>query len=141
MKQFVDVPITPGEVHAYSFQYDRSNPDQQLVVAGGFTGGGQRKDVDALLSYVAPAERQTRLPAGVRTFVLRIMYGRGIDPGSFTAELNGVDVRSLFHPAAETQESVSLALQPGRNVLKLSVRGTAGKHLATDADQLVFLTQ
>lgn len=58
---------------------------------------------------------------------------------TFTAELNGRDVSALFRPGAGSGESVRLPLAPGRNVLKLSVQGTAGARQATDTDRLVFV--
>lgn len=136
---FRDVPITPGEVHSYTFSYSATSASTGIEVAGGFTGGGQRSDVDELLSYVAPSERQVHLPAGTTSYTLRIVYGMGIAPATFSAAFEGTDVTARFHPAPGTQEAVTLPLASGRNVLKLSTRGTVGTRDVSDSDQLVFI--
>jgi ABC-type bacteriocin/lantibiotic exporters, contain an N-terminal double-glycine peptidase domain len=136
-----DVPTSLGEVHTYRFSYDPSSSSPIIDVGGGFSGGGQRSDVDDLLTYIAPTERQTTLPAGTSMARVVIIYGAGVAPLTFHATLDGTDVSAWFHPAAGRRETVDIPLSPGRNVLKLSIDGVAGSRTATDQDQLVFIVK
>ena len=70
-------------------------------------------------------------------------YASTTIPATFSARLNGVDITSLFHPQPGTFETVQLVfLQPGRNVLVLSIDGTVSSgRVATDTDRLVFIVQ
>lgn len=133
---FDAVPISPGVRHTFQVAYDPDGAAGQIPMTGGFKGGGQSASVDALLTYSSPTERQIDLPAGTTSYPLFIFFGQGIDPSTFTAELNGVSVRSLFTPTAGGMNAVSLPLSRGRNVLLVNVRG--GARLSRDADRLVF---
>lgn len=139
--EYDDVPITPGEVHSYTFQFDKSAiaGEQALPVGGGFSGGGQRSDVDAFLTYSRPAQRRVDLPAGTTTYPLMLFYAATTLPGTFRAELNSADVTGLFHAAPGSSEVVSLPLTSGRNVLLLTIEGDAAGHTATDRDRLTFI--
>ena len=137
----VDVPTTPGEVHSYQFNYDPAAAAAAIVLRGAFQGGGQRDEVDDLLTYASPVERQTTLPAGTTSTRVRISYAGGIVGSSLQAMLETVDVRSQFHPLPSTSETVLLPLHVGRNVLKLSIQGLVGGRTATDQDQLVFIVK
>ncbi len=138
---FEDVPIAAGIVNSYSFSYAKA-VGSEISVSGGFDGGGQRpKDVNKFLSYANPSESQTTLPTGTTTFPLHIFYGSTIIPGTFKAELNGVDISSSFNPLPDRIEIVTLNLAPGRNVLVVSVNGTLPTRVATDTDRLVFKVQ
>jgi len=109
-------------------------------VPGNFDGKGQRpSDVNKFLSYVTPTQSTTTLPAGTTSFSLVIIYDKNIIPSTFTAELNGIDIKSLFHPTPGSAESVSLNLNPGRNTLVLSVEGNLPNRVARDTDRLVFI--
>lgn len=135
-----DVPIAPGEVHRYAFAYNAADMSSgSLSLAGGFDGGGQRSTVDALLTYARPGERSTPLAAGATAYSLMVFYGAEIDASTFQAELNGVSVASIFTPTAGGNETVSVPLQPGRNVLELSVVGNVDGRSATDRDRLTFI--
>lgn len=109
----------------------------------GTSGGGQRADVDAFLTYLNPIESRTTLARGKSlssdNYSVRVEYGPTIDPASFEAELNRVDIGSSFNPVAGTGETVVIPIVPGRNVLRLSVEGqrTDG-HTATDTDRLTI---
>jgi len=83
---------------------------------------------------------QTELTPGTDKYTLHIYYGKTIEPTTFTAELNNNDLTSQFSPAPFTDQEVELSLQPGRNVLVLSIAGTRkdGKK-AKDSDRLVFI--
>ncbi|MHB1172726.1 MAG: C39 family peptidase [Lacisediminihabitans sp.] len=133
---FADVPIAPGVRHTFRVVWDPTASTSQIPMTGGFKGGGQSATVDALLTYSSPTERQLDLPAGTTSYPLFVFYGQSIDPATFTAELNGASVASLFHPARGAMNAVALPLAQGRNVLLLNVRG--GARLSRDADRLVF---
>jgi hypothetical protein len=137
----LDVPTTPGEVHTYQFSYDPAAANTPIELRGGFTGGGQRTDVDELLSYSSPVARQTSLPAGTTSTRVRISYAGAIVAGTFQATLEGVDVTTEFHPVPGSAETVVVPLVAGRNVLKLSVQGVVGSRTASDQDQLVFIVK
>lgn len=135
-----DIPIASGEVHRYAFAYSAADlSGGSLGLAGGFDGGGQRASVDALLSYARPAQRQTSLAAGTTAYSLLLFYGAAIDPGTFQAELNGASLTALFTPTPGGSEMVTIPLQPGRNVLILSVVGNPEGRAATDRDRLTFI--
>jgi hypothetical protein len=135
-----DIPISGGEVHQYAFQFSATDMSGgTLALSGGFLGGGQRTAVNALLSYARPAQTRTTLPSGTAAFSLMVFYHAAIDPTTFQADLNGAAVTSLFSPTPGSHEIVSIPLQTGRNVLKLSVTGSVDGRAGADRDQLVFL--
>jgi len=107
--------------------------------AGGFSGGGQSAQADAILTYARPGQRQTTLAPGSAQYRLLIFYAPGTVPESFLAELNGSDVRALFTPVAGSSEIVEIPLSPGRNVLKLRADGIGNGRVLSDADNLVFI--
>ncbi len=136
-----NVPIVPGIVHKYNFSFLKA-AGSKTNFFGGFDGGGQRpRDVNKFLSYANPSESQTTLPAGTTTFPLHIFYGKTIIPGTFKAELNGVDISSAFNPVQGGDQVVMLNITSGRNVLVLSVNGQLPTRIATDTDRLVFKVQ
>lgn len=133
-----DLPIAPGAVHTYAF--DKADAGSGLELSGRFDGKGQRPaDVNKLLTYIAPSEVSTALPAGTSQYALIVVYGTAIVPGTFAADLNGAAVTSAFHPVPGASEVVFLNLAPGRNVLRLSVDGNVGSRTVTDTDRLVFV--
>ena len=129
-------------MHSYRFAYDVSTAGTAggatIALSGSNNGGGQRAAADELLSYARPGVRSSTLPAGTTQYSMMIFYKAGLNAGSFTATLNGVNVASLFHPNGGTGETILIPLVSGRNVLKLSATGTVGGKSASDADQLVF---
>lgn len=80
----------------------------------------------------------TIVTPGTPTYPLRIFYGPGVTPGSFTATMNATSIASLFHPVPGTSEVVQVPLAAGKNTLKVSIKGTAGSHSGTDQDALIF---
>ena len=105
----------------------------------GFTGGGQRSDVNAFLAYISPVASSTTLSSGTTSFDVTLLYGETIDAQTFQAVLNGQPVGG-FTPIAGTSQTVSLPLSVGRNVLLLSVDGTRSDgRIATDRDRLVLI--
>jgi hypothetical protein len=138
---FRELAILPGEKHTYSLSYE-PQPGITPNVTGGFDGGGQRPvDVNKFLSYIKPTLARTKLPSGTTSYALTLYYGSSVIPATFSATLNGLDISPRFTPTAGTWESVTLDLQPGSNVLRLSVEGTVGTRTATDTDRLVFNVQ
>ena len=109
----------------------------------GFDGKGQSpRTVNKFLSFCNPSQVTTHLPSGQNTFYLSIFYGDTILPETFTAELNSNPIANQFSPAPNSDETVLLNLEPGRNTLKLSVNGIldTGRE-ATDTDRLIFITE
>jgi hypothetical protein len=136
-KKFRDVPITPGETHTYSYNYSRTGGSDIEI---GYDGGGQRpKDVNKFLSYIRPSQRQTTLLAGTTIYNAIVAYGDSIIPSSFKAELNGLDITSLFNPVPEGTDVVALNLNQGRNKLILSVDANLTNRVANDKDTLIFM--
>ncbi len=139
---FENISITPDEIHTYGFYYAKTvgSEIEFTAIPGNFDGKGQRpKDVNKFLSYVTPTEATTELLAGTTKFSLIIIYDKNIIPTTFTAELNGIDVKSLFHPAQGNVETVTLNLSQSRNTLVLSVEGNLPDRIARDRDSLVFI--
>lgn len=107
------------------------------VDAAEFTGGGQRSDVDAFLSYTFPTQKSSIVTS---QFNIIIDYGPIIVDADhpFTQTLNR-DPITKFNPVPNTSETVTFNLPPGKYVLKLIIEGTndAGR-ISTDRDRLVF---
>ncbi|MFB3904575.1 MAG: hypothetical protein ACE15E_14090 [Acidobacteriota bacterium] len=96
---FEKIPIGPGIVHKYAFDFS-GDPAARIKVRGGFDGKGQRPDdVNKLLTYCAPGERSTTLAAGVSEYTLIIRYGENIIPSTLNVGLNGTPLTFLFSPA------------------------------------------
>ena len=137
-KEFVDVATAPGVVHTYRIEFSKA-PGAQLLMTGGFDGGGQRpRDVNKFLSYAQLSATSTALPAGTTSYPLLVFFNQTILPATFHAQLNGADITSLFSPSPGSGQTVMLPLQRGRNVLQLSVDGSLPNRVATDTDRLVF---
>jgi hypothetical protein len=138
-KKFDNIPIIPGQIYSYGFSFAKT-VGSELEVFGGFDGRGQRPvDVNKFLSYISPAQSQTKLPAGTTRYNLMISYSDTILPSTFDAKLNGVDISSLFNPTQGGLETVAIALAPGRNTLVLAVEGNLPDRVARDSDRLVFI--
>lgn len=133
-----NVPITPGEVHTYRFDYDPVTGSAGTTFAGGFLGGGQNASVNGLLSFAAPAQKVTQVGPSASTFPMRIFYAPGVEANSFTATANTANITSLFHPVPGTSEVVQIPLVAGKNTVKLSIHGTVGSHSGTDQDAIIF---
>lgn len=73
-------------------------------------------------------------------FMGTLIYGDTIDPRTFSAKLNGVDVSGLFHPSNGEKENVDLPLELGANELILSVleERVAGMQPIGDVDRLTL---
>ncbi|MFP5245317.1 MAG: hypothetical protein ACLGH0_01390 [Thermoanaerobaculia bacterium] len=114
-----------------------SDPDEANL----FLGGGQSPaNVNPFLRYAAPTDTRTKLPAGTTSYVVNVFYGQTTNPATFTATLNGIDVRSQFHPIPGTAEVVRIGLGQGSNKLQLSIEGTTSSgRSARDTDTLTFL--
>jgi hypothetical protein len=107
-------------------------------------GKGQRSsDVNTFLRYANPSDSTTvSLPLDTNSYPLAVVFGSDIDPASFSATLNGVDIGSQFNVAAGITSVVNLPLTSGRNTLVLSIKGLrADDRTATDTDRLVFIVK
>jgi hypothetical protein len=108
-------------------------------MTGGFDGGGQRpRDVNKFLTYAQLSATSTALPAGTTSYALLVFFNQNIISSTFHAQLNGIDITSLFSPSPGSGQTIMLPLQKGRNVLQLSVDGNLTNRVATDTDRLVF---
>jgi hypothetical protein len=122
-----------------SYSLDLASPPTSMTFSGQFDGGGQRpRDVNKLLSYANIASTQTNLPTGTTSFGLQILYGSGVAPGTFKAQLNGTDISAQFHPTPGRSELVVLPLVRGRNVLELQTDGDVGGRTSSDKDRLIL---
>jgi hypothetical protein len=135
-----DVPIIPGVVHSYAFEFEKSLKSG-IGIAGGLYGGkGQRpKDVNRFLSYANIVDNRVELPAGTTSFSLVTVYGSTIIPGSLVATLDRSDISDAFAPMQGGSEVVDIPLHDGRNVLTISVEGNVLDRVARDTDRIVFL--
>ena len=117
-----DIPISPAGEH--TFVVDPSSCSRQFLWGGFDERNGPAA---SLLTYASPAAASVHL-TGLSAFPLVLVYGAQIDPSSFSATLNGNPVHNLFHAAPGKAEGVSVAVQPGRNVLQLNVAAKSGSN-------------
>lgn len=132
------VPITPNERHSYRFHFSGTGTAPLEFIAN-FNGNGQNTKVNSLLSYNAPTNNRTQLPAGTDAYTVSVFYSRSILSQSFRAVFNGADISSAFHPIPGTNERVTLPLTVGRNLLHLTVEGDINGRIATDSDRLTLI--
>jgi hypothetical protein len=104
-------------------------------------GGGQRSAVNDFLKFLNPLQTRFSLPIRVTRYPIAVQYGPSIDPSTFQAVLNGVDITSqyAFEPSPGTSKTVAIPLSPGRNILKLQVDGLIAGRTATDRDTLTII--
>jgi len=105
-----------------------------------YLGGGEQADIDGFLSFAHPLEKTIKLPADSSAFNVTLFYGPSIVPQSFRATINDQPIAG-FTPVANTSETVSVPLLPGRNMLRLSVDGLTNGTTKTDRDRFVFIVQ
>lgn len=136
--EFEDPP-DPREFQVRTTTIGPSDPDESAY----FHGGGQSPaNVNPFLHYLAPTDTRTKLPSGTAYFDVVVNFGATTNPQTFTATLNGADVRASFAPAPGASNVVRIPLQPGSNKLQLSIAGvTPSGRTATDTDTLTFLVQ
>ncbi|MFL6248209.1 MAG: hypothetical protein ACJ74H_19450 [Thermoanaerobaculia bacterium] len=132
----------PPDVHDFQVKTTTigpSDPDESLY----FNGGGQSPaNVNPFLRYLAPSDSRTKLPAGTAYFDVVVNFGTTTLPATFTATLNGTDIRAQFAPAPGASNVVRIPLQPGSNKLQMSISGvTSSGRTATDTDTLTLLVQ
>jgi hypothetical protein len=139
--QWVDITTSLDTVNNQICGLTTSFSPFAVFVDIAMTGGGQSNEVDSFLSYFSPSAKSTSLPGNTTDFDIGIVYGDTIDAGTFQATLNGVPFAG-FDPVTVTWETVSIPLDPGRNVLVLKVKGAkASGRTATDTDRLVFIVK
>jgi len=137
----------PGKVDNYEILYSSAPGSQVRAFFVGsseipvFDGKGQRPtDVNKFLQYFNPMQARTELPLGTSSFNLIIIYGNTIKRETFTAVLNGKDIRGKFNPLPGKSEIVNLPLTKGSNTLVLSVKGLRmDGRTAEDTDRLTFI--
>jgi len=121
--------------------WDGVDNDCDGVVDNGFVislAKGQSPEVNTFLSYGNLPEKSQ---PGVSNIEISIQYGSTTDPDSFTATMNGIPIENLFNPIPDGRETISIVLEPGRNVLILSIEGekSNGK-ISKDTDRLTFVS-
>ena len=138
-KRFIeDITIQTGEEHSYSFNYSKE-PDTPIELIA-FDGKGQRpRDVNKFLTYIQPTSGRIHLASGTTTYNMIMCYSPLVLPNTFSAVLNGNDISSIFSPQPGDVEVVEINLESGRNVLILSIKGTANNKISKDTDRLTFL--
>lgn len=106
-----------------------------------YSGGGQSPaEVNPFLRYAYPTDSRLPLPAGTTSYEILVVYGATTDPATFTATLNGVEVKAMFKPMAGAGEVVKIPVASGTNKLQLSIEGkTSSGRIARDTDRLTFL--
>jgi hypothetical protein len=114
----------------------------ELSDADLFDGGGQQPaEVNKFMRYVAPTQTRNKVPANT-TYTVIVYYGTTINPATFSATLDGVDITSRFHPMPGGADAVKIAIGTATTKLHLSVDGTkASGGKGTDSDTLTFLPQ
>jgi hypothetical protein len=107
-----------------------------------YDGGGQQPaEVNKFLRYATPLDNRIKVPANSTQLVI-VYYGKTINPATFAATQDGVDITSRFHPAPGGADAVRIAVGTSTTKVHLSVDGTkssGGK--GTDSDTLTFLPQ
>jgi hypothetical protein len=94
----------------------------------------EHRNINALLRYEVTGNRNRWHAQASETQVkLRVYYGTAINPSTFTATLNGNDVKHLFHPSPYRDEWVTLPLEGARTLITLSVEPDARYY--ADRDQ------
>ena len=133
--------VTPLSEGTFTVETTTVGP-ADLTDADLFDGGGQQPaEVNKFLRYAAPNASRNKVPAN-STYTVIVYYGNTIQPATFTAALDGVDVTSRFHPIPGGADAVNIAIGTSTTKLHLSVDGTkssGGK--GTDSDTLTFLPQ
>ncbi len=133
--------IEPPDLRTFITKMTTVGP-AEIADAALYDGGGQQPaEVNKFLRYAAPLHNRVKVPAS-STQIVVVYYGRTIDPASFAATLDGVDITSRFHPLPGGADAVKIAIGTTTTKLHLSVDGTkASGGKATDSDTLTFLPQ
>jgi hypothetical protein len=107
-----------------------------------YSGGGQQPaEVNKFLRYAAPLDNRIKVPAN-STYTVIVYYGATINPATFAATLDGVDITSRFHPLPGGADAVKIQIGASTTKLHLSVDGTkASGGKGTDSDTLTYLPQ
>ncbi len=129
------------DVHGFSIKTITVGPAEISDTALYDGGGQQPAEVNKFLRYAAPLDNRVKVPAN-STYTVIVYYGKTIQPATFSATLDGVDITSRFHPIPGGADAVSVAIGASTTKLHMSVDGTkssGGK--STDSDTLTFLPQ
>lgn len=90
-----------------------------------YQGTGEEPfNINGLLSYVTPEHDPVNITSEHETVKFHIYYSESIQKKSFSAKLNGIDIRNRFNPVPGTNEIVELS-GPWKemNRIILSVKG------------------
>lgn len=117
--------------------------DEEII----FTGG-RRPSVDGFLGFVGVTDRQTLSRPVVITLRLAV-NGEDVNPATFTASLNRVDVTQTFQPSGRPNELIGIfdlgssPLEIGRNALSTSIEGIVPETTRTgvDTDRFTFFIE
>jgi hypothetical protein len=132
---------TPLSAARFAIQTTTVGPSE-ITEAELYSGGGQQPaEVNKFLRYASPLDNRNKVPAN-STYTVLVYYGLTINPATFNATLDGVDITSRFHPTPGGADAVTIAVGTGTTKLHLSVDGTkASGGKGTDSDTLTFLPQ
>lgn len=90
----------------------------------------EQREINGLLRYEVPGNRNRwHAPASQTELKLRVYYNLdNIDPATFSATLNGRDIKALFRPGKVWDEWVTLPLEGPRTEIELSVEPRPGRY-------------
>ncbi|MFL6244592.1 MAG: hypothetical protein ACJ74H_01105 [Thermoanaerobaculia bacterium] len=136
------IVFSPSSANQYFVKTETTGPfdyDTSTLYLGGGQNGAE---VNPFLRFAWPTDSRTRLTAATATKRVVVFFGPSTDPATFTADLNGVDVRSRFSVIPGGASAVEFTFGPGTSKLKLSIQGkTSSGHTARDTDTLTFLVE
>ena len=133
--------VTPLSPEPFTVQTTTVGPSE-ITEADLYSGGGQQPaEVNKFLRYASPLDNRNKVPAN-STFTVLVYYGLTINPATFAASLDGVDITSRFHPTPGGADAVTISIGTSTTKLHLSVDGAkASGGKGTDSDTLTFLPQ
>jgi hypothetical protein len=136
---YENIPIQPNKTQEFLIQHgDGMAANIDLVAA--FDGKDNNPEYpNKLLTYIYPTAATTILPIGVKRINIVIMYNKRINPLTFTATQNGINITPRFHPMQKSIETVGIDLVNGINIISLRIDGTndSGRKI-NDKDTLKF---
>lgn len=143
-----DLPQEGEEIPDFMADSMAGQTSGPVSIAGQPFPGGRRPAVDGFLGFVNITNNDTRT-APVAIIVKFSLNGETVNPATFRATLNRVDVTSSFVPGGAQGDLVgvfdlgSSPLQGGRNVLLTTITGIVpgSNRTASDVDRVTFFIQ